>query len=369
MHGSLSGAQLIKVVLAITKVPACRPLLEAAASQASNRVAEIPPAQLILLMQGLLPLGGQHHALVRMLDQWAFSFAEATRIENLIGPDMVSQRRADLEAKGQLSADQLAKLAQVLAPSMPDHKAFWEALGRRVSDMPSALSAAGMAALDAAFPNGAGPSFPAKERMLRMVRQEKKEREGGGSKEDRERDGRDAAIKDREREVKDRDRERERDGRGLDRDRGASDRRRDAAREKELEKEREAERKKELEKEKEREKERKAREKAKEKEEKEKAKEREKEKAREKEAQAAERAKARAKEKAEKAAEKAKALAEEMVIESPGKAPQEKRKRSASQENAKAASAATAGRARRARRGQASVEILDVTDEPVDLSD
>jgi len=38
----LSSTQLIKVVLAVTKVEACRPLLESAAREAIARVSDIP---------------------------------------------------------------------------------------------------------------------------------------------------------------------------------------------------------------------------------------------------------------------------------------------------------------------------------------
>ncbi|CAE7896534.1 unnamed protein product, partial [Symbiodinium microadriaticum] len=66
------------VVLAVTKVEACAPLLEAAAQEAIARVSDIQPSQMMLLMQGLLPLGGEHPALNKMADNWAASFYEAT---------------------------------------------------------------------------------------------------------------------------------------------------------------------------------------------------------------------------------------------------------------------------------------------------
>ncbi|CAJ1348497.1 unnamed protein product, partial [Effrenium voratum] len=95
----LSSVQLIKVVLAVTKVEACRPLLEAAATTATTRVSDIQPSQMMLLMQGLLPLG-DHPALNTMADNWAASFYEATRLEGLLGPDSIDTRRKELEGKG-----------------------------------------------------------------------------------------------------------------------------------------------------------------------------------------------------------------------------------------------------------------------------
>merc|ERR1712060_227037 len=69
---------------------------------------------------------------------------------------------------GQLTADQLAKLAQTLT-STSCSSAFWEALGERIAEVPRSLTAAGHASLDAAFPGGRGPEFHGKSRMLRKV--------------------------------------------------------------------------------------------------------------------------------------------------------------------------------------------------------
>merc|ERR1712039_750329 len=88
-----------------------------------------------LLTQGLLPLGGGHAALSKVLDFWAAGFNEVSRAEDLLtdsmGAQLVHNRRKDLEAKGQLTADQLAKLAQTVAPKAPDHTSFWKALATR----------------------------------------------------------------------------------------------------------------------------------------------------------------------------------------------------------------------------------------------
>ncbi|CAK0845874.1 unnamed protein product [Prorocentrum cordatum] len=123
-----SSVQLIKVLLAIGQAAECRPLMEAVALHAAEtRLGpELPAQQVQLLTQGLVPLGGGHAAVVKALDFWAAQLNEATRAENLLtesmGDDMVKQRRKDLEAKGQLNADQLAKLANTLAPHAAKHQ-------------------------------------------------------------------------------------------------------------------------------------------------------------------------------------------------------------------------------------------------------
>lgn len=178
----LSVVQLIKIVLAIGRAPACRPLLEAAGAQAAQRLSEIAqsPSHLLLLMQGLLPLGSSHGVVEHMLEFTARACQDATRQESLLGPDRVIDRRRELEAKGQLSADQLAKLAQTLAPTLPGSSAFWEAFGERMAELPKSLTMAGHASLDAAFPGGRGPDFDGKSRMLRKVAAALEAKERGG---------------------------------------------------------------------------------------------------------------------------------------------------------------------------------------------
>lgn len=179
-----SVAQLIKIVLAIGRAPTCRPLLEAAGVEGAGRMPEISqnPVHLVLLVQGLLPLGGSHPILAQILELLTKAFHEASRQENLMGPDLVIDRRKELEAKGQLTADHLAKLAQTLARAIPDNRTFWEALGSRLGEMPKSLTSAGHASLEVAFPAGRGPDFEFKTKMFRVV---------------------DAALADKERGVKD----------------------------------------------------------------------------------------------------------------------------------------------------------------------
>jgi len=183
-----SSVQLIKVLLAIGQVLACRPLLEAAAGEAvSNRLTELPSTQQLLLTQALLPLGAGHSTVIKMLEFWTANFNEANRVEDLLtdsmGAEMVKDRRVGLEAKGQVSADQIAKLAQTLAPKAPDNTSFWQALAGRfvggefAEGIAGSLTAAGKASIEAAFPQGEGPEFAGKAAMLKAVK------DGGTKKE------------------------------------------------------------------------------------------------------------------------------------------------------------------------------------------
>uniref|UniRef100_A0A7S2AZ65 Uncharacterized protein n=1 Tax=Alexandrium andersonii TaxID=327968 RepID=A0A7S2AZ65_9DINO len=183
---SMSDAQLIKVTLAFGRVPSCKEFLEAVAAEAVNRASNLPLPQLLLLTQGLVPLGGEHASFVKMLDFWA-SGADA--------------------AKVQLSADQLAKLAQVVAPVAPAHAAFWTKLGGQLVAQKGSLTDAGKASVEAAFPGGGGPAFADKEKLLQAEKPAK-------SHKDSEKDA------DKERDSKRRSRSRDDRRRGRSRSRG-----------------------------------------------------------------------------------------------------------------------------------------------------
>merc|ERR1712232_693512 len=98
-----------KVALVLGRVPSCKDFLEALAEAAISRVGNMPQAQLLLLTQGLAPLGGENAHFTKVLDTWAAGSGD--------------------ETKGKLSSDQLAKLAQTLAPLAPSHSGFWNGLG------------------------------------------------------------------------------------------------------------------------------------------------------------------------------------------------------------------------------------------------
>lgn len=230
----LSDGQLIKITIAFSKVPSCKEVLEAIAEEAVKRAPNIGQPQLLFLTQGLSPLGGSQASFTKILDCWAASSEET---------------------KPQLTADQLGTLAKIVAPLAPGHVDFWAKIGGRLVAQKATLTDAGKASLGFAFPDGAGPTFADKDKLLAAIKppakkEEKKDREkepekskpksGGddrgrdGGRDDRARDsgrdsGRDRGRDDKGRGEKDRRDDRGRDDRrdsGRDRSRSRGDRRR-----------------------------------------------------------------------------------------------------------------------------------------------
>jgi hypothetical protein len=144
----MPDVQFIKIALVFSKVASCKEFLEAVAAEAVNRLATIAPAALLLLTQGLASLGGENASFVKVLDFWAAP------------PD---------ESNSQLSADQLAKLMQSCT-SAPNHGCFWEKVGSRLVAQSASLTDAGKLSVGAAFPDGNGPGFPEKDKLLAAVK-------------------------------------------------------------------------------------------------------------------------------------------------------------------------------------------------------
>merc|ERR1711971_519614 len=185
-----SSVQLIKVVLAIGHVHACRSLLEAAALEfVANRLADIPCAQLLLLTQGLIPLGGDHISLVKLMDHWSARFEESSKADTTLleesGATAMWRCQDKLEANGQLTADQLEKLAQTLAFKAAAHERFWTALADRYiigdGSLAQTLSSEGRASLEQTFSKGRGPVFHSKRALLRAVKTTRRERSSSSS--------------------------------------------------------------------------------------------------------------------------------------------------------------------------------------------
>merc|ERR1712193_565188 len=139
------------------------------AVEATRRTSDLQPSQLLLLTQGLLPLGKKSRPFEKIVDYWERSLAEdLTRLAR--NGDQVSERRAEIEAKTQLNADQLAKLAQLLAPVMSDHGVFESIAKRLLGGMLKSLTASGYEQLKSALPEKGGPSFKSKQKLLSEAR-------------------------------------------------------------------------------------------------------------------------------------------------------------------------------------------------------
>eukprot|EP00928_Gymnodinium_smaydae_P047231 TRINITY_DN31507_c0_g1_i1.p1 TRINITY_DN31507_c0_g1~~TRINITY_DN31507_c0_g1_i1.p1 ORF type:complete len:580 (-),score=185.13 TRINITY_DN31507_c0_g1_i1:379-2118(-) len=204
---SLTDTQLIKIILALGKVASVKEFLEAAAAEAAGRLEKISVPQRLLLTQGLLPLGGSNASLTKVLDAWAAGSEE--------------------EAGGKLTGDQLAKLAQQLAPVAPSHAEFWKVIGGRLVAQKDSLTDAGKASVNAAFPDGGGPDFADKDKLMATVKPKP-------PKEDKEKSRDDKKKRSRSREERKRSRSRERrngdDKRDSRRDEKRDDRKRGRSR-------------------------------------------------------------------------------------------------------------------------------------------
>ena len=113
----LAPAELVRLALAAGGgagggIEEGRQLLEAVAQETGRRLSDLPQAHLLLLTQGLAPLGGGHRALRQICDFWGEALADDGGGE----ADEVSRRRKDLERGQALRGDQLVRLAQVLEP-------------------------------------------------------------------------------------------------------------------------------------------------------------------------------------------------------------------------------------------------------------
>lgn len=146
---ALSATVLLKVVVAAGAASAyCKDLLEAAANKAVLKGAEMKPEQVMLLTQGVLPLGGTHTVVIRLVNFWAQLLAGSDKKAPVLPPDDIAQ------------------LAMLLSMVAPDHSLVFHVIGTRLQEVSSSLTEAGYASLEAAFPGGAGPSFPGKEELL-----------------------------------------------------------------------------------------------------------------------------------------------------------------------------------------------------------
>ncbi|CAK9079323.1 unnamed protein product [Durusdinium trenchii] len=179
---SLSETQLVKVVLTLSRVPACKEFVATAAAEVVNKMSTIAAPQLLLLTQGIASLGSDNASLMKLVEFWA--------------TDEVKLK--------QLSADQLAKLSQVLAPVVtrpqfgdgskkpirPTHEGLWKVAGARLLEQKASLADAGKASepwlweVLAAF-SGEAPTFEDKEKLLAAVKPREREREKDRDKDQR----------------------------------------------------------------------------------------------------------------------------------------------------------------------------------------
>eukprot|EP00927_Polykrikos_kofoidii_P032244 TRINITY_DN27530_c0_g1_i1.p1 TRINITY_DN27530_c0_g1~~TRINITY_DN27530_c0_g1_i1.p1 ORF type:complete len:1263 (+),score=214.78 TRINITY_DN27530_c0_g1_i1:33-3791(+) len=120
--GELPAAELVRLALAAGQQRSSRSadadrLLEAVAAEAVRRVSDLPQAHLLLLTQGLSPLGGGHKSLRQICSFWGEILGDSGGGDS---GDEVSKRRKDMERGQSLPPDQLVKLTTVLQPLARD---------------------------------------------------------------------------------------------------------------------------------------------------------------------------------------------------------------------------------------------------------
>jgi len=147
-------------------------LLEAVATEAARRLSDLPQAHLLLLTQGLAPLGGAHAIIRQICSFWG----QVLQVGEEGPTDDVTRRRKDLEKGQVLTADQVAKLAAVLEPLGPEldgetANCCFAGLGARLAAGATVLSVANRDMLIEQVRKGQGVGRwdPGRERLLRSL--------------------------------------------------------------------------------------------------------------------------------------------------------------------------------------------------------
>lgn len=163
---ALPGTDLIKLILAIAP-DGCSALLEASAEEAYRRVSSFPPAQLLILTQGLvLGLGGSHKVVQQVAEFWALSLQPAKDSDD--SDDDITRRRRELEQRSRLTTDQLMQLAKSTQPIAS--KPLVEAIGTQLLSRFSELTEAGRKLLEAQLAaEGPLAKFSRSERLKRIL--------------------------------------------------------------------------------------------------------------------------------------------------------------------------------------------------------
>lgn len=168
--GSLPSADVIKLVLAVAG-DGQSDLLEAAAEEAiDRRISGFPPAQLLVLSQGLVGgLGGKHSLVERLAEFWTETLKEWTKGSGggWDSDDEVTKQRKEMEKKSRLSADQVVQLCKVMAPCGKER--LLEALGANLIARVKELTENGRKAVELQLTEGALAQYARKDRLKRAV--------------------------------------------------------------------------------------------------------------------------------------------------------------------------------------------------------
>jgi len=148
----LPSERLMELVNAAAKTPSCGSLFRAAEAELRHKISGYTCDQLLSLTRQLLPQGADNPALHPVLDHLQQTFSSTGS-----------------RASSKLEADELAKLARLLAPVVPNHGII-EALARSLLDQVSSLTPEGRNALEVAFPDNGGPPAKSRGRLMQALR-------------------------------------------------------------------------------------------------------------------------------------------------------------------------------------------------------
>mmetsp|Transcript_42990 Transcript_42990/g.96786 ORF Transcript_42990/g.96786 Transcript_42990/m.96786 type:complete len:748 (-) Transcript_42990:201-2444(-) len=229
--GNLSIPQLIKVILAYSKLgDATKKFLEAAANEAVQRVSEIPPAQLVLVLQSVVALGAQSDVCLNLVEFLTTRWQEKLKADKEPDGDEVTKQRLAMERNWRLEPDHMAKLLGIVASNGmtgPIVDNFVATYGKEVDRKVSRLSDASLASVETSF---ASPELAkwsgtaellsrvkrAKERAARSKSRSRSRRRSKGRDDKKESNGRDRTERPRDDRRRSRSRRR---GRSRSRDR------------------------------------------------------------------------------------------------------------------------------------------------------
>jgi len=187
--GNMAGPDLIKLILAIASDGKSELLVSAAEEAIQRRISNFPPAQLMILTQGLVQGLGAGHSLMRQLvDFWVQTLRESNRTATNDDNDEVAKRRREIEQKSRLTADQMVTLSKALAPLESVDAA--ECIGSQLVLRARELSEAGKKGLETQLgADGLLSHYSGSERLRRAAFEKSRSRSRSRSRDRRRRRG------------------------------------------------------------------------------------------------------------------------------------------------------------------------------------
>merc|ERR1712039_193701 len=188
-----------------------REFLETLAAEAVSRLEGLPSPLLLMLTQGLAPLGGTNASVMKLLETW----------ESLLKDGKVT-----------LDGDKLCTLGKTVHGTGLEKPEFWNQWGKKLAETQKTITDAGWGVFEALCPEGSGPNFDTREKLTKALADKRKPKEEPKKEERKRSRSRYQVPKDKPKDTDrrgdrgdrgDRDRRDDRDRRGGDRDRRRDD--------------------------------------------------------------------------------------------------------------------------------------------------